>query len=1376
MLFDKYRKLSEDAQRLLCYFVQIGIGTGKRMEEHAQMLKKYCFQMLDGERAEAELLHEGIFVEEDNLLMFNHVRIGIGAYDLAPALWYLYEERKDILNDLQKCKQTPNAGYMFVRNAIKQLVDSDFTTCTNANVIKKEQAHILFPLVQDSRSFPLFSKLTEDTFAEVFDKVTDMLMECDIATDATMMHTLILDYRGITETTRRRLLAKVELYDYVANGKRPEGGVLSDTVAGNATSAIYHLCNGRAKASAKCFDIAQEVSGGGMMMYDNELLRSVVPCFYMVVAYITAESNITAESSTGKETEQGNVAASGNTPSATGKGDKRKLSEYKDRLYDIMRATTISRQINMLPAKIVVEDFCKANNERQERQVRSLYDEAAANKSLNIYRCFAFLLANYLGYSTAGMDASRCMPNIALLRYEMSRFLPLNENENNRLRSLYGTQPPLAAIPHKAAWETVLEGLLDVANKKQDNEQVRNTRLAYVIQSSEHNDYIEVREQTFLKSGRWSNGKKVSETRFNDGQIECMNDADRRILSRMNQNMRWEPTIEDVIVEMVDDDRLYLGTSQPYQSVKVDRDKPYLMVENEGGFFVVKSNVPVDCVNENPVIVKHSPTHYSVINIPADVRDYYIKLLQLGTLPLEAEDALRNLLVTIGGKVELHSSLIDGGSTLPLVDGQWNIGFRLTPKNNGNWEVEAFVRPLSGGHRTYFMGVGDNIIIDENEEGRVRVKRNLEMERSNASIVEAFWESEGYDFQECQRIDTYPPEFVLSLVQMIQSHPDTFYAEWQEGSNIKVKTLTKGLSSWSGRLTQRGQWFDIEGDIDIDENTRMSISQLLELVGKSQGKFIKLNDGEFLTLSDKLRKQLKALDAIANRERGKIRISPFSAALMGDEILKGDIELSLDESLTAMRQRIIECSEYTPDVPTELNATLRPYQKDGYLWMARLNSWGAGALLADDMGLGKTIQTIAFLLLKKSEGASLVVAPASVAPNWKTEIERFAPTLNVQILNFSTNRHKTILEAKAGDIIVTTYGILLSIQDFITSKDWNVVCLDEAHIIKNRGAKTSAAAMKIQARNRVMLTGTPVQNHLGELWSLFQFVNPGLLGGYEHFSQKFIVPIEGYQDKEKQEQLDRIVHPFMLRRTKQAVLKELPDKTEIYHSVELNKDELAIYESIRVRAERMLMENGADVDMHVLAEITRLRQAACSVQLIEPKWTGECSKITSLVELLQGVIEGGNRALVFSQFVSFFDIVRRELDRLGMEYFYIDGNVPLKQRTEMVDAFQGGEKQLFLISLKAGGLGLNLTGANYVFHLDPWWNPAIEQQATDRAYRIGQNQAVTVYHLVSKNTIEEKIIRLHQTKRDLANNLLLNTDMSYKITGEDLLNMVASGV
>ena len=316
--------------------------------------------------------------------------------------------------------------------------------------------------------------------------------------------------------------------------------------------------------------------------------------------------------------------------------------------------------------------------------------------------------------------------------------------------------------------------------------------------------------------------------------------------------------------------------------------------------------------------------------------------------------------------------------------------------------------------------------------------------------------------------------------------------------------------------------------------------------------------------------------------------------------------------------------------------------------------------------------------------------------------------------------------------------------------------------------------MKLNAENRIMLTGTPIQNHLSELWSLFQFVNPGLLGGYSDFSNRFVIPIERDKDEERQEMLERVVHPFMLRRTKNAVVKELPEKTEIYQTIQMSNEESAIYEVIRMRAENMLRELGDEsMDVNVLAEITRLRQASCSAELVEPSWQGPCSKVTALIELLSDVIEGGNRALVFSQFTSFLSIVRDAFDKEGIEYLYIDGSTPVNQRTVLVNRFQKGECPVFIISLKAGGLGLNLTGANYVFHLDPWWNPAIEQQATDRAYRIGQRQAVTVYHLVAQNTIEEKIIRLHERKRALAENILEGTEFSHKLTGKEMLEMVA---
>ena len=516
-----------------------------------------------------------------------------------------------------------------------------------------------------------------------------------------------------------------------------------------------------------------------------------------------------------------------------------------------------------------------------------------------------------------------------------------------------------------------------------------------------------------------------------------------------------------------------------------------------------------------------------------------------------------------------------------------------------------------------------------------------------------------------------------------------------------------------------------------------------------------------------------SLDALASRQRGHLQMSAFSAALLDTSMVDGELHLEVDPELIEIRKRILDSSEYKPEIPKTLNATLRGYQVEGYQWIARLNSWGAGALLADDMGLGKTIQTITYMLFKASEGPALVVAPASVAPNWKTEIEKFAPSLNVSILNFTTNRSTCISDAKAGDVIICTYGLLLSVKTEITQKEWITVVLDEAHVIKNRGAKTSGVAMQLKSKYRVMLTGTPVQNHLGELWNLFQFVNPGLLGSYEDFSRRFIAPIEVAKDKDRQQQLDRIVHPFMLRRTKEKVLDELPEKTEIYQTVNLSPEEMAVYEIIRERAQKMLESEDPDkVSVNALAEITRLRQASCSAQLVEKNWKGKSSKIEALIEALEPIIESGDSALVFSQFTSFLAIVLKELEKANIPYLYIDGSIPVKERQKLVEQFQAGECPVFVISLKAGGLGLNLTRANYVFHLDPWWNPAIEQQATDRAHRIGQHNAVTVYHFLSSGTIEEKIKRLHEQKRDLAENILEGTDMSGKITGKELLEMI----
>jgi SNF2 family N-terminal domain protein len=423
------------------------------------------------------------------------------------------------------------------------------------------------------------------------------------------------------------------------------------------------------------------------------------------------------------------------------------------------------------------------------------------------------------------------------------------------------------------------------------------------------------------------------------------------------------------------------------------------------------------------------------------------------------------------------------------------------------------------------------------------------------------------------------------------------------------------------------------------------------------------------------------------------------------------------------------------------------------------------------MGLGKTVQTTALLLEQQEKGASLIVAPASVVPNWCNELRRFAPTLNVTVLNQSEDRSKDIKEAKAGDIIIITYALLNIQQEDLTAREWNVVCLDEAHTIKNANTKMSKAAMRLQAQRRVILTGTPIQNHLAELWNLFQFINPGLLGSAEQFKKKFILPIEGDNDKNRQSQLRKLISPFLLRRTKSEVIDELPEKNEIKLPVELSSDEMAMYEVRRRETEERVRANVGD-KMSTLAEITRLRQMACSCSLVDRKWKLPSSKVLAFIDLAESLDESGNRALVFSQFTSFFEEVKQAMDKAKLSYLYLDGSTPMAMREKLVKDFQTGKCPFFLISLKAGGLGLNLTGANYVIHLDPWWNPAIEQQATDRAYRIGQKQNVTVYHLISQHTIEEKILRLHKTKRNLSDSLLEGSDIAHAMTQEELLELL----
>ena len=1268
---------------------------------------------------------------------------------MIPLMLYLKESQEKLvlqLLDAAKKRLQPTETQRLVWTYITR----DFSGITPGEVrdafVFNTNIDIFEPVIEDKRFADLLLMLDSADFFKLMNDFLFLVFMSEKLIDASYLMSLLSSYRGnVSDNSIYRLNCLLDLYNYMARGIKPHD-LLANNKNHRIIAALDEAYHGNMRKALEHFKQAVALNnkdGRGYVSSSKSYLPlELANFFYVLVAY---------------------------------------MSDSEDGRKKCVAVTRIAENQQTRAARILYNIL---SNTFTEKKIDTNLCELLQSSSL-MERSLAVLMCSYLGkeklVSEVFDNVDAVSPKWLILRHEIRKYKQLGDL--TVADKAYGNNGLLSQVYHKQQWENVLDELIGIQlGNTPETQKQKSVRIGYFVNDlSSH--FIEIRQQSMLKSGTWGAGKRVSLINFFEGSIEGMTEADRRIAMKVNSRMSLTPDImlEDVLPEMTEESRLYVGDYAPYSLVQVTEEMPYLTLERTDDGFSIVSNVPADEVDYDIIITHQGAASVNFIQIPEEQKPYYRRLLSLDHFPLEAEEQLRTFLKALGNKVEVNSDLIEGGSTLPVTDGSPMLIMQMRPKGRDMYEASLFVRPLEGGKIRSVPAFGNEVIVDYNDNGRTRVKRDMAKENENIEhLISHCSETPSViaELTSCTaaELDAYD---LLPLVEYAQQNQDRITCEWPEGSRMKVRQRTQ-TASWTGAIKKNENgWFEIEGSVEIDEGRVLTMTQLLDLTSQARGRFIKLSDGEFLSLSDKLRKQLNSLSFIASRSKGKLIMSPFAVALLGTDMTEGELMLTEDEEVKQIRKKIKSASRYSPEVPAELNATLRKYQKDGYQWMSRLNNWGAGALLADDMGLGKTIQTITFLLSKKDEGPSLVIAPASVAPNWKTEFSKFAPSLNVTMLNFSPDRREVIKNAKAGDVVVTTYGLLLSVKDYITKKTWTTICLDEAHIIKNRGAKTSAVAMQLKSQNRVMLTGTPVQNHLGELWNLFQFVNPGLLGSFEDFNRRFIIPIEQNGDKQAQENLDRLIKPFMLRRTKDKVAKELPEKEEIYQHVDLSDEELLIYEAMRRRAEQMLLEEpGGKVSMSTLAEITRLRQCACDIRLVEEgknnKSQRQGSKIIALVELLQTILEGNAAALVFSQFTSYLSLIKKALDEASIPYLYIDGAVPIKERQRLVEKFQAGECPVFLISLKAGGLGLNLTRANYVVHMDPWWNPAIEAQATDRAHRIGQKQNVTVYHLIAEATIEEKIQRMHEQKRELVENILESTDMSYKLTGEELLKLVHS--
>ena len=687
----------------------------------------------------------------------------------------------------------------------------------------------------------------------------------------------------------------------------------------------------------------------------------------------------------------------------------------------------------------------------------------------------------------------------------------------------------------------------------------------------------------------------------------------------------------------------------------------------------------------------------------------------------------------------------------------------LLEPRGGRLNVSVQVRPFGIDRGPYFEPAVAPVEVLGAIDGEIlTAKRDLNAERVRLDAL-----SLALPLLAGGRVEIDDPEAALDLILQLQSGIDGVTVAWPQGgarSVVRAKGMQVAVSS-------KRDWLDVEATLELDDERTLTLAQTLDLFDRSRGGYVEIADNQFVRLSDSLRAQLAALKAIADG-RGKVQISKFAAPLL-EQALGSAFAGSTVQTLAA---KMAQAQALKVNVPATFEAELRDYQLDGFCWLMRQAAWGAGACLADDMGLGKTVQGLAMLTARAPRGAQMVVAPTSLIGNWAAEALRFAPTLNA--LRFDPlNAAEQLKSLKPFDLLLISYGLLVQHQALIEPIKWSTVLIDEAQAIKNAATQRAQAVCALDAEFRVATTGTPIENHLGELWSLMRFLNPGLLGSQERFSRRFVGPIERDPAGLEKQLLKRLISPFILRRTKAQVLSELPPRTEITLAITPSEGERKLFDALRFNAIAQISALAGATQpkqFQILAAITRLRRAACHPSLVAPELDLSSAKLERLLKLVEELKENRHRALIFSQFVDFLSLVRARLDSAGVSYQYLDGATPGKERDRAVSAFQQGQGDVFLLSLKAGGVGLNLTAADYVIHLDPWWNPAVEQQASDRAHRIGQTRPVTIYRLVLEGSIEEKILSLHGAKRELMDSMLADTAGGSRLNAEELLALIQS--
>ena len=722
---------------------------------------------------------------------------------------------------------------------------------------------------------------------------------------------------------------------------------------------------------------------------------------------------------------------------------------------------------------------------------------------------------------------------------------------------------------------------------------------------------------------------------------------------------------------------------------------------------------------------------------------------------------------------------------------------RVDPVGGGA-RFTIVARPFVGG-TIHAPGDGPRVVFAADSAGGSRwCERDLEHERRHATelltLVDVLDDPEAREgaWSFSQR----RPETALQALAILYAHPDVVIAVADDGPRVHRASAHE----LRVRLQDGTDWLGVEGGLQLASGERIALQALIDALREGR-RYVVLERGDVVTLDNDVMSALSTLAMFSHGSKRGIEVPGAAASVVIDD-LAALATANVDTSgWRLVQERANTAKDIDGATPAGITATLRPYQQEGLRFLRRLAALGTGGVLADDMGLGKTLTTACLLVDRQVQGPQLVIAPTSLGFHWAGELRRFAPGLNPIVLgdiDGADARINAVKNARAGDIVITSYGLITRDIARLEGTRFATLVVDEAQATKNAATARAKALRRLGADFKLALTGTPLENHTGELWAILDLVSPGLFGTFAHFKARFADPIERDGDTDRRRRLARALRPFILRRKKIDVATDLPPKTERTVVLTPSAEEREAYERLRKAIlvdleDRGIIESGKkrkksddekppllpnEHRIQILAALTRLRLCACHPALVDdvadlaavPAGTKHEALVADMLELR----EQGHHALVFSQFVKHLKLAERFLNAAGLRTLMLTGDTPGPERQKLVERFQAGEVDVFLISLKAGGFGLNLTRASYVAHLDPWWNPAVENQASDRAHRIGQTLPVTVTRLVMDDTIEAPILALHERKRALADALLDGTDVAGKLSLDELTSLIRS--